>query len=343
MVINNEEAVGSLNNIFTGYKIKATCTEFEKVNHFEIFHLLLRPGCKLKNLENISSEIQLNLGMHVKPTFIPIPELGIVKMISATKANKIELSSLIQSSQHVVFGIDSSGNVLDVDLFKLPHLLVAGTTGSGKSVFLHNIIANFILKDQSIDIKLIDPKQVEFECYRNKNFGKCNISVKSTYEDSLVVLEQLHSVMEYRYKFLSSNGYRSVEDYNNANKSKINKILLIIDELADLMIKDKKSSKLENLICSIAAKSRAAGISLILATQRPSIDVITGLIKANFPARVCFRVSSSVDSRVVLDHNGAENLLYGGDAIFSGIDKSSRFQSAFVDPEKLCGVNYANI
>jgi S-DNA-T family DNA segregation ATPase FtsK/SpoIIIE len=157
------------------------------------------------------------------------------------------------------------------------------------------------------------------------------LEVKNKYEEVISSFEMINNIMDKRFEFISKHKCGSIGEFNKRYKDKLPRIVCIVDELADFMLQDKDKS-FEALICSIAAKSRAAGIHLILATQRPSVDVITGLIKANFSTRVCFKVSSYVDSRVVLDYKGAENLLSRGDGILSGYyDKVVRFQSAYAD------------
>ncbi len=330
-----------LNDVFKGYKIKAECIDFKKANHFNIFHIKLHPGCRVRTLENLTAEIQLGMRLSGKPIFMLSPSTGMLKMIVADKAPIIDIRDLINghvfSELEVYLGVDSEGNILDVDLEKMPHLIVAGATGSGKSVFLHTLIANFILgnRKECIKLHLFDPKLVEFEQYKMYR-GHVFIDVKNRYDEIILSFERIAQLMEHRFMFLSENGYKSVADYNNANNLSIPRIICIVDELADLMLQDKKNKVFERLICSIAAKSRAAGIHLILSTQRPSVDVLTGLIKANFPTRVCFKVSSYIDSRVVLDYKGAENLMSKGDGILSGYnDKPVRFQSAFTDPTRI--------
>lgn len=329
-----------LNEVLNGYKIKAECVDYKERDNFKVFYIKLNPGCKIRTLENIATEIQLGLQLLSIPIFTPVPELGLVKMVSTKKSDKIIVTNIINYDDdnfNAYVGLDSEGSPVIIDFNKAPHLLVAGATGSGKSVFLHTIITNLIKRnrDERIDLYLIDPKKVEFEAYRTKS---CNgyLTVTDTYEEALQKLYTIHNIMNKRFELMSKVNCKSIKEFNNKSRRKMTRIVCVIDELADLMLVDKKTakgSKMETIICSIAAKARAAGISLILATQRPSVDVVTGLIKANFPIRVCFRVASNVDSRVVLDYKGAENLNGKGDGVLSGyINKQVRFQSAFADP-----------
>jgi len=336
-----EEQVKALNELFVGYKIKAECVGYEEITHFVVYHIKLKPGCKVRALELIGTEIQLGMQLLSVPIFTPAPELGIVKMVSTRKFETIQVETIIDQNDkkfNAYVGIDSDGKPVILDFNKAPHLLVAGATGSGKSVFLHAIIANLIKREanERIDLYLIDPKMVEFEAYKGVK-TKGHLSISNTYVDAIKKLYTIHSIMDKRFKLLSKLNCKSVTEYNSKNKGRFSRIVCVIDELADLMLRDvKNGSKMERLICSIAAKARAAGIHLILATQRPSIDVVTGLIKANFPIRVCFRVSSNTDSRVVLDYKGAENLNGRGDGILSGYsNKQIRFQSVFSDPKTM--------
>jgi len=332
--------ISELNEIFVGYKIKAECVSYEEVNHFSVYYIKLKPGCKIKTLENNSAEIQLHLQLSSTPIFTLAPELGLVKMISTRKFETIKVDAIIDYNDknfNAYVGVDSEGEIVILNLNKVPHLLVAGATNSGKSVFLHTIIANLITRDmnEKVDLFLIDPKTVEFEAYKKM---KCSghLTVNNSYEQALKKLFTIHNIMNKRFALLSKLNCKSVVECNAKKCGKFTRIVCIIDELADLMLRDKSAkngSKMEMLICSIAAKARAAGIHLILATQRPSVNVVTGLIKANFPTRVCFRVSSNTDSRVVLDYKGAENLNGKGDGILSGYSqKPIRFQSVFSDP-----------
>lgn len=335
------EQVKQLNEIFTGYKVKAECVNYEEASNFSIYHVKLKPGCKLRALENLSTEIQLGLKLLSNPTFTPAPELGLIKMISTRKSETIYIEDIIDKTDNrfnAYVGIDSNGVPVIIDFNKAPHFLIAGATGSGKSVFLHSIIANFLKRDypNKVDLDLIDPKMVEFEAYKGIDFCG-HLSITNTYEDALKKLYTIHNIMDKRFVLLSKLNCKSVEECNTKKKGRFTWKVCVIDELADLMLRDAKNgSKMETLICSIAAKARAAGIHLILATQRPSVDVVTGLIKANFPIRVCFRVSSYTDSRVVIDNKGAEKLNGKGDGLLVGYSqKLIRFQSAFADPSKL--------
>lgn len=333
--------INELNEILVGYKIKAKCVNYEEANNFTVYYIKLNPGCKLRALDNIATEVQLALKLLTVPIFTPAPELGLIKMISTKKSDTFYVEDVMDMDDerfNAYVGIDSSGIPVVIDFNKAPHLLIAGATGSGKSSFLHTMIANFFKREypNKIDLDLIDPKMVEFEIYKGIDFGG-HLSVVNTYEDALKKLYTIHNIMDKRFVLLSKLNCKSVRECNLRKQGRFTWKVCIIDELADLMLRDAKNGrKMETLICSIAAKGRAAGIHLILSTQRPSTNVITGIIKANFQVRVCFRVSSNTDSRVVIDYKGAEKLNGKGDGLLIGYSqKSIRFQSAFSDPSNL--------
>ena len=326
----NDENVNLLNDVLNSYNVKAMCVSASRMDSFDLFYVKILRGCKIKDLESISRELQLLLRLDSRPIFIPDSESGYIKMVSAKRTNKIlSLNKILKSKQtsfECQVGIDVFGQVVSVDLRKTPHLLVAGSTGSGKSVFLNVLIANIIAMGDKASLLLADPKYVEFQPYSDK------FIVNNDYDSVMSTLRSLKKVMNTRFRVMAENECRNIEEYNKiTNKKDFKYIFFIIDEVADLVAKDKTKTFSESL-CELAAKSRAAGIHLIIATQRPSVNVISGLIKANFPTRVVFKTSSSTDSRVIIDQIGAENLLARGDGMISGYDGSEiiRFKSAYV-------------
>jgi DNA segregation ATPase FtsK/SpoIIIE, S-DNA-T family len=254
-------------------------------------------------------------------------------------------------------GKDTSGRALIADLASMPHILIAGTTGSGKTVCVNSIILGFLYYCSPEDLKfvMVDPKMVELAVY---NRVPHMISpVVTDVRKAANTLNWVVAEMENRYRLLATVGVRNIQSFNsrplspeaaealkgapdspNVIPAKLPYIVVIIDELADLMM--VAQDKVEGAIARLAQLSRAVGIHLILATQRPSVDVITGVIKANFPARISFKVSSKVDSRTVLDVNGADKLLGKGDMLFlqPGAEKPIRGQAAFVGDEEINGV-----
>ena len=237
------------------------------------------------------------------------------------------------------FGIDENGEKIPVNLEKLPHLLVAGTTGSGKSVFLNSLILSLIYNYNTDDLRLclIDPKTTEFELFQGLPHLLYNVI--NNFDDVILLLDEIITEMYKRYKILKKYNCKNIIEYNEKNKNnKMYKIIVIIDEMADLMTQDKKT--IEKKLCQLAQLSRACGIHLIIATQRPSTDVITGLIKANFPSRLCFKVASVYDSKTILDRKGAEQLQGNGDALFQSVEmlEPVRIQTPFISTKKILEV-----
>jgi S-DNA-T family DNA segregation ATPase FtsK/SpoIIIE len=260
-----------------------------------------------------------------------VPEQGIVRLqVALEKAQPIPLTNLFYNEMipdNMVFpmllGESDEGRKLWMDMNNNPHLLIAGSTGSGKSTLLHTLIANCIMLDtvrwRNVWIYLNDPKRIEFQDYRSEELSGVVLNQ----------LEGLSAMMERRYREMGEIGMRSIEE----DPKKIPLVLCIIDEVADLMIQDK-GHKLETLIVKLAQKGRAAGIFMVLATQRPSVSVITGLIKANFPGRIACKTASKTDSVVILDRIGAETLLGRGDAVLKNQKyESVRFQVAYTTPK----------
>jgi len=262
--------------------------------------------------------------------------VGLRSVIETTAFQKLHAKSKLA----IALGQDVSGGPVVADLGKMPHLLIAGATGSGKSVCINALIACMLLHNTPDDMKLImvDPKMVELVAF---NGIPHLISPVITEVDKVInVLKWTAREMERRYKIFSASGARHIDAYNKTVTPKSGReylpyILVIIDELADIMM--LSPDEVERLLCRLAQMSRATGIHLVIATQRPSVDVITGLIKANFPARISFAVTSQVDSRVVLDMPGAEKLLGRGDMLYMASDSSSpvRLQGVFVSDQEI--------
>lgn len=232
----------------------------------------------------------------------------------------------------LIMGVDINGNHIYTDLAKQPHMLVAGTTGSGKSMFLHQVIISLLMKYPTIRIYAVDTKQVEFNTYsRIPNFNYITDELKA-----VTTLKQLVDIMESRYKTFSDRGYRDITHARQSGYD-IEPIVCIIDEFADLIMKQEHSKIIEEYVVKLAQKSRAAGIHLVIATQRPTADVITGLIKANIPSRVCLHVNSAMESRIVMDAKGGENLLGYGDMLYksNGSFEPIRLQSCFISPNEM--------
>lgn len=333
----NSEMVESLNEALSGFRIDAKCVNARKHRHFGFYDLHLGPKCQVSKIVKMSSEIALKIRSKSIPIVKSIPEEGIVRLqVVVNNPESIEFSKLYNPAEKpsgllpFLFGETDDGKKLWVDISQNPHMLVAGSTGSGKSVFLHNLIANAARIPNTV-LMLSDPKSVEFAPYRKPELKEFVPVICSSYDATVRMLESLVCEMEARYANLLRLGLQSIDQM----RSPFDKIIVIIDEVADLILSDGRSHRFEELVVKLAQKSRAAGIYLVLATQRPSVDVLTGLIKANFEARLSCRVSSRVDSGVILDHPGAEHLMGRGDAIFKNrMYDSVRLQVAFVKPEE---------
>ncbi|PIQ80459.1 MAG: cell division protein FtsK, partial [Parcubacteria group bacterium CG11_big_fil_rev_8_21_14_0_20_41_14] len=235
---------------------------------------------------------------------------------------------------------DVSGKAWVADLAKMPHLLIAGSTGSGKSVAINSIIVSLMYQNSADDLKLVlvDPKKVELTGYNDIPYLLTPVITEN--KKTVNALKWVVGEMERRYQLLSNRGKRNLEAYNEANKTeKLPHIVFIIDELADLM--SVAAQEVEGAIVRLAQMARAVGIHLVLATQRPSVNVITGLIKANIPSRIAFAVPSQIDSRTILDCAGAEKLLGQGDMLFTASDanKPRRLQGAYLSDEEIERVN----
>jgi S-DNA-T family DNA segregation ATPase FtsK/SpoIIIE len=331
------DAVRSLNGLFKQLKVKAEVSECRREDSFLICDVSLLPGGTYRKLEQFSTEIALALKLLSEPLIYPVTNEGVVRMemmiapLETVMFRDIVSSPEFKDAQHILplaLGRQRGGRALVTDLIKMPHLLVGGATGSGKSVLLHTIVNSLLVGPSDCRLALVDPKRVEFSHYDRHSDLYCPIA-RST-EDSIEVLRKVALEMEDRFVQLEKAGCRDISCY----KRSMPRVVLVIDELADLMMASKR--EVQDLICRLAQKSRACGIHIVAATQRPSVDVITGLIKANFPSRISCRVSSAVDSRTILDHGGAEKLSGNGDAIIDCQDyKFCRFKGAFIGEQEM--------
>ncbi len=305
-------------------------------------------GVKLSKITTLSNNLALALASHPIRIEAPIPGKSLVGIEVPNKERcQVRLRDLISapyfqgasSNLTFVLGRDVSGNQYYADLARMPHLLVAGATGTGKTIFLNSLILSLLYQNspQILRFILIDPKRVEFSAYQ----GLPHLLTPVIFDAQKTVnaLKWLISEMERRFEILSGNGSRNIASYNEKilkeDKEPLPYIVLIIDELADLMV--AKGREVEVGIVRLAQMARAVGIHLVVATQRPSVEVITGLIKANITSRVTFQVASQVDSRTVLDAAGAEKLLGAGDMLFvsAEITKPRRIQGAYVSEKEV--------
>jgi S-DNA-T family DNA segregation ATPase FtsK/SpoIIIE len=336
--MKRDVAIKSLNILFKQLKIKAEIKQCKLESTFLTFDIVLNPGGTFKQIERFATEIALSLKALSEPLIYPITKEGIIRMeIMVSEPEVISFSDVIDSREFLnskatlplALGKCRNGSPLIVDLAKMPHLLIGGATGSGKSIMLQVIINSLLLnKNRYISFALIDPKRVEFSYYDalSQLYGPVARNVNSSIE----LLRNLVEEMEIRFSKLEKHGCRDITTY----KGKMPFIVVVIDELADLMMVSKKGT--QDLICRLAQKSRACGIHLVVATQRPSVDVVTGLIKANFPARLSCQVSAAVDSRILLDRGGAERLVGKGDAIINCHEYNfKRFKGSFVSEKEI--------
>jgi S-DNA-T family DNA segregation ATPase FtsK/SpoIIIE len=301
-------------------------------------------GVKLTKITALENNLALDLAAHSIRMEAPIPGKRAVGIeVPNVKAAMVRISSILQSREWqgitgplgFAIGKDISGAPMINDLVRLPHLLVAGQTGSGKSVMINTILTSLLYRNSPSDLKLIlvDPKRVELAPYQD--IPHLLTPVITEPEKCISALKWATAEMERRYSELADAGKRNIEDYNKIKQEAgMPYIVIVIDELADLMMMAARD--VEALIVRIAQKARAVGIHLILATQRPSVDVITGLIKANVPARIAFTVASQVDSRTIIDQIGAEKLLGQGDMLMTTADhpKPVRIQGAFIGEDE---------
>ena len=306
-------------------------------------------GVRVSKIANLADDIALNLAAETIRIEAPIPGKQAVGIEVPNKEKEaVHLRELLESDNFknsnsklsVALGKDIAGQTVVADIAKMPHVLIAGATGSGKSVCVNTIISSIIYNAKPSEVKLVmvDPKVVELSVYNG--IPHLLIPVVTDPRKAAGALAWAVQEMDNRYTLFASRGVRDLKGYNKAvekegSTAKIPQIVIIIDELADLMMVAAKD--VEEAICRLAQKARAAGMHLIIATQRPSVDVITGLIKANIPSRIAFSVSSQVDSRTILDSVGAEKLLGKGDMLFypAGAPKPTRVQGGFVSDEEV--------
>ncbi len=351
-----EENIKTLEKTFFNFGIEAKVVGLTQGPTVTQYEIQPAPGVKISKITNLSNDIALAFAVASVRIEAPIPGKNAVGIeVPNRRRVNVHLKEILQSNEFkntkfklpLALGIDIGGKPIIADLTELPHLLIAGATGSGKSVCINNIILSFLYKldPNSVKFLMIDPKRVELNVYNG--IPHLLIPVVTDPAQAIKVLSWAISEMERRFKIFAEVGVRNLEGYNEYAKnvksedisaSTLPYIVLIIDELADLML--SSPVKVEEALCRLAQMTRATGIHLIIATQRPSVDIITGSIKVNFPSRIAFAVSTQVDSRTILDVNGAEKLLGNGDMLFSpvGTSKPIRAQGAFVTEKEIKNV-----
>lgn len=362
-----EKRARILEQTLAEFKIDGRVVQIECGPRITLFEMTLAPGIRLSKVINLADNIAMALKAPNVRIIAPIPGKDTIGIeIPNIEQNLVTLRAVLESINRetrkqalpLCLAKDVGGQAVVADLAKMPHLLIAGATGSGKSVCINSILLSFLMccKPQDVKCILIDPKVVELS--RFKEVPHLMAPVITDMKKAVGVLEWACQQMDERYERLSEVSVNNISKFNALGEEEIRTrlantyeedelnlfpkhlpyIVIVIDELADLMMVAGK--EVEQHITRLAAKSRAVGIHLILATQRPSVDVITGLIKANMPSRIAFQVASKVDSRTILDQNGAETLLGAGDMLYlpPGVSKVIRCQGVFVNDEELFAV-----
>jgi S-DNA-T family DNA segregation ATPase FtsK/SpoIIIE len=339
-----------LNETLQNFNVGASVVNVTQGPSVTRFEVQPEPGVKVNKITNLSDDIKLSLAARDIRIEAPIPGKHTIGIeVPNQKSRPVFINEIIQSSTFkestspltAVLGLDIAGKPIVTDLKKMPHGLIAGATGSGKSVCINTILVSLLFKARPEELKLllIDPKMVELAPYNR--IPHLVSPVITDVKAATAALKWAVDEMERRYELFAHTGVRDINRFNELAikhkqyADKLPFIVIIIDELADLMM--MSPADVEEAICRIAQKARACGIHLIVATQRPSVDVITGLIKANIPTRIAFSVSSQVDSRTIIDISGAEKLLGRGDMLFleNGSSKPVRLQGTFVSDEEI--------
>ena len=358
-----EDSARALENALKSFRVEAEVVGAQVGPAVTMFELTVAQGTRMNKVTQLSQEIAATLRARSVRIIAPIPgkaTIGI-EVPNATRRT-VRISELITQKAYdpkimalpLFLGMDAEGNSIVEDLARMPHLLIAGTTGSGKSVCINTILASFLLTRSPHEVRLIlvDPKMVELQMF--ENIPHLELPVVTDMRQATNVLNWAVEKMEGRYELFKDVGVKNIKGYNALGEEKLQErlgehfsertprqvpyIVVIIDEMADLMMTSKKEA--EMTITRLAQKSRAVGIHVILATQRPSTDVITGVLKGNLPSRIAFQVASKIDSRVILDAMGAEKLLGQGDMLYTPPQSSQirRVQGALVEDHELQGL-----
>jgi S-DNA-T family DNA segregation ATPase FtsK/SpoIIIE len=328
------------------FNIQARVVEVQQGPAITQFGVDPAPGVAVNRIVSRQNDLALRLGAPTLRVLAPVPGRPMVGIeVPNTSVATVKLGDLIASPQFSRFrlpigiGMDVAGKPVVADLTRMPHLLVAGATGSGKSVCINSLITSLLITrtPDEVQLILIDPKQVELSQYRG--LPHLRLPVVTDMEKVVAALRWTVLEMERRYGMFADVGARNIVAFNDRFPSeRLSYLVVVVDELADMMM--TAAEDVERLICRLAQLGRAAGVHLVVATQRPSVDVLTGLIKANLPTRIAFAVSSQIDSRVILDRVGAERLLGRGDSLYQAGDEMNprRVQGAFVSDEEIDSV-----
>lgn len=333
----------NLEEILDHYGIKGQIVGQNRGPMLELIDFLPENGAKIKNVESVLDDIARELGVETVQVSVNTEANSWIFAIPAATMQTVDFKALLRNAPRVsgnlpiCLGADVRGQPVFADLAKMPHLLVGGTTGSGKSVGLNTFILSLMAAKRPVELKLvlIDPKRIEFGVYNRQKYMLCPVVTET--EAAARTLMFLVEEMERRYGVLEQSCCKNIKDYNEQTEDKILPyIVCVVDEFADLTAADKN---IEKSVQRLAQKARACGIHLILATQRPSVDVITGVLKANFPSRLVYKVASVADSRTILDASGAEKLLGRGDALFlSSNGQLQRVHGAYIADDEIKAV-----
>jgi len=345
VLLNANKLIDTLNN----FGIEAKISQVSIGPSITRYEIQPAPGVKVSKIVSLTNDIALSLASSDIRMEAPIPGKSAIG-IEVPNKNKVEvgLREILESSEYneldspipFALGKDIAGKPIVANIEKMPHLLIAGATGSGKSVCINTLIASILFRARPDEVKLmlIDPKVVELSVYNG--IPHLLVPVVTDPKKASFALNWAVQEMTRRYNLFAKNNVRDLDSYNNKavnnnDLEKLPKLVIIIDELADLMM--VSAAEVEDYICRLAQMARAAGIHLIVATQRPSVDIITGTIKANIPSRISFAVSSQADSRTILDMGGAEKLLGKGDMLFYPVGESKpiRIQGAYISEEEV--------
>ncbi len=354
------DKAASLNLTFQSFGVKAQVNSFEIGPTITMFKIAIEPGIRTTKVTNLEDNIKLTLGAEYIRIIAPIPGTSFIGIEVPNSVKKPVLFKTVYDETNaskdgivISIGQDVSGKSLSFDLTKAPHLLVAGSTGSGKSVAINTILASILLRYKPTDVQLVlvDPKMVEFAPFHGVPHLLAEVITDA--QNANNALKAMVEEMENRYRQMASMGVKKIEELNakllEEGKDKVPYVVIIIDELADLMMVAAK--EVEDSIMRITQKARAAGIHMVLATQRPSTEIITGTIKSNIPSRMAFTVASSIDSRTILGQVGAEKLIGMGDMLVSLYGQLPfRGQGSFISNEEVediaaftkqqCSANY---
>lgn len=337
-----------LEKVLASFRIGIEGIDYTQGPSVTLFEIVPEIGVRVSKIKNLKDEIALALRVPAVRIIAPTPNGTIGIEVPVIKREILPMKDMLADSADdglslpLVLGKTINGRQFVADLATMPHLLVAGATGMGKSVCLNVVLASLLAKRTPDELKLvlIDPKQVELSVYNDiakpyiAKLQGSEDGVITEYDDAMSALNAVIRLMESRYTMLKEARARNIQEYNERAAEKIPYYVVVIDEFGDLMLQSS-GREMENAICRIAQKARAVGIHMVLATQRPDTKIVTGTIKANFPTRIAFRTVTGTDSRVILDRMGAEKLLGKGDMLYFDGGDTTRIQCAFFSTDEV--------